>query len=633
LGGGIGQLKGVRGAGMRVFGPLTALSHLITGEEKYALAGRRWILRAALSDDWRAEHGGPADRPHAGEIEPYWSSFSGWYPRGFAGYMNHPFVVADSAFGVVVSYDLLYHCFTDAEKELIEQAFVERGTYILADTLRHARDFYVKMNQGILFAMPLLMETAFLQQRDPVYADLHAWTLAFMDEFARGPWNEEGVFGEGPGYGVGTLEELVEAFPILAACHDARIEDLLAPELPQIMTYLLNVRSTWDDERFKQRPHFLGLSDGSEENWIHPAILAFYVRYLRNPVAQYLWNESYADKELQGLPTLLSLGEEMAPAEPALPPAHVYRDQPMVFFRTGWRPGDTLVCLNAIRHVTCHGHKDRGAVIFEYNGEALLPDPGMIGYSEPASAAYHETFCHSTITFSQRSQLGGMEPYATAITDFFSTSGDQCPGNPAGIDWASVDLTAVYPQAARVQRHVLFLRPEVCLLYDEVEAIAEEQIEVNFTCLAEPRRQAESGSYLGSTGRNHPLLATISDGPLTSAVSNWSTHWPEIPSYRLVWATEWPVKTARFVTVLAPWPVGGPELHVTPIREGDLLGFEIQAGARTETFVTASRGGLEWQGLSTDGRALVARQQGGGVVAAASLTGAQIRPLMAPDSA
>ena len=48
----------------------------------------------------------------------------------------------------------------------------------------------------------------------------------------------------------------------------------------------------------------------------------------------------------------------------------------MAFFRTGWRPGDTLLCLNALRQVTGHGHKDRGSIIFEFGGEALVPDPG-----------------------------------------------------------------------------------------------------------------------------------------------------------------------------------------------------------------------------------------------------------------
>ena len=105
--GGMGLPKGLLGAGMRVFAPTVAITHLITGEKKYAVACRRWILRAARSDDWRGDHGGCVLRPQIGEVLPYWDSFTGWYPRGFAGYMNHPFMVADVAFGVVVAYDML----------------------------------------------------------------------------------------------------------------------------------------------------------------------------------------------------------------------------------------------------------------------------------------------------------------------------------------------------------------------------------------------------------------------------------------------------------------------------------------------------------------------------------------------
>ena len=95
-GGGIGQPKGVLGAGMRLFAPTVALTHLLTGEPRYAVAVRRWLLRAADAEDWRGDHGGCVSRPNVGDRLPYWDSFTGWYPRGFAGYMNHPFMVADA---------------------------------------------------------------------------------------------------------------------------------------------------------------------------------------------------------------------------------------------------------------------------------------------------------------------------------------------------------------------------------------------------------------------------------------------------------------------------------------------------------------------------------------------------------
>ena len=115
-GGGIGQPKGVMGGGMRLFAPTVALAHLLTGEARYAVAVRRWLLRAAHAGDWRGDHGGCVSRPNIGDRLWYWDSFTGWYPRGFAGYMNHPFMVADVAFGVVVAYDMVYHALDDRER-------------------------------------------------------------------------------------------------------------------------------------------------------------------------------------------------------------------------------------------------------------------------------------------------------------------------------------------------------------------------------------------------------------------------------------------------------------------------------------------------------------------------------------
>ena len=80
-GGGIGQPKGVMGGGMRLFAPTVALAHLLTGEARYAVAVRRWLLRAAGAEDWRGDHGGCVSRPNVGDRLWYWDSFTGWYPQ------------------------------------------------------------------------------------------------------------------------------------------------------------------------------------------------------------------------------------------------------------------------------------------------------------------------------------------------------------------------------------------------------------------------------------------------------------------------------------------------------------------------------------------------------------------------
>ena len=614
-GGGIGQPKGVMGAGMRLFAPTVALAHLLTGQARYAVAVRRWLLRAAHAGDWRGDHGGCVSRPNIGDRLWYWDSFTGWCPRGFAGFMNHPFMVADVAFGVVVAYDMVYHALDNRERATIEDAFARRGVYLLADKLQQRRDYYVAMNQGILFALPLLMMTAFLRGRDPVYERLFAWTRQFLAEFARRPWNEEGVCGEGPGYGVGTLLELVEAQPIIAACTGASLEETFPAPARKAMHYIQHVRSTWDSPVWEHRPHFLGLSDGSEYHWVSGEVCAFFAGALGDPVAGLFWQELFAESPPESLTCLINLPGEPAAAEPELPPAHVYRDQPMAFFRTGWQPGDTLLCLNALRQATGHGHKDRGSIIFEFGGEALVPDPGMIGYSDPASDQYHETFCHSTVTFAQRSQLGGTGSFPVRVVDFASSSGPDCPGAEGGIDWAIFDLTAVYGEARRVVRHLLFLRPDICVLYDEVEIESALPVERNFTLLGAPA--VDGTAVVARTERNALHLLALGSEPLTATSSGWGTHWPEIPAHRVVVGTAAPTTRFRGLTVLAAAGCDQEQPRLDAIADrNDLQAVSVTRGDRRDLilFGDGRRIGTvscDDSVLEVDGRAAVVRLRGG----------------------
>ncbi len=620
VGGGVGYPKGFRGAGMRTFGPAVAITHLITGEDKYAAACRRWILRAARSDDWRGEHGGLVDRPLIGEEWGYDDSFTGWHPRGFAGYMDHPFFVADSAFGIVTAYDMLYHCFNPAEREEVEQSFARHGTYILYDKLRQSRTFYVGMNQGVLFALPLLMQTAFLRRGDPVYEQMHRWTLEFLLEFGARPWSGEGVCGEGPGYGFGTVNEYVEALHPIAACLNRPVSDAITPALRNTMVWLQHVRSTWQPEG---KPQFLGYSDASAGGWVQGDMLAFFSRYLRDGVAQHFWEERFPDDPPASLPTLLTVQGDTQATLPDLPPAKVFRDQPMAFLRTGWQPGDTLLALTNLRQVSGHGHLDRASVILEFNHEQLLLDPGMIGYSDPASAQYDETFCHNTLSLSGRSQSGGTAVFDTSIAGFLTTSGDRCPGQPGGIDWVIADSGAVYPEARRFHRHVVFLRPGIVVLFDDVETKTPETLELNFTCLGP--LAAEGDAFVSTTRRNRLIIHTQATQPLAHRFSSWGTHWPHIPSYRLIRSTTAPARECAFVTVLAPHALADPAPRVEAL---DLAGwFGARIATPAEQMVVAWRlvaDAAPLPGIETDARAVALRWMGGRLSGAAMLGGRRL---------
>lgn len=626
-GGGLGQPKGLMGAGMRVYAPQVAVTHLITGEEKYAIAARRWILRAAVSDQWRAEGTGSVNRPQIGDLLPYSDSFTDWHPKGFAGYMNIPYHVGDTGFGAAVAFDMLYHCFNAEERRLVEEAFADKGVYILYDKLRHYRDFYVKFNQGAWFATPLFMQAAFLRDNDPVYEDMYNWTLKFLKDFGQdGPYSEDGVLREGAGYGDYALLLYIDALKAMSAAEDVPVTDMITPAFMNAMEYFQHTRST-----SHKKPLTLAWSDNGGKNWVQGVVLACYARYLKDPAAQYLWNESYSDAYCEDVQTMILLADSnpVEAQEPNLPPAKVFWDEPLVFFRDGWKYGDTLLAMANIRHMVGHGHKDRASIILEYNGEELILDPGMVNYFNPLARQYQETFCHNTLTFSQQSQSGneavlsgGDKVYDTSNRGFISTSGAVCPGRKGGIDWVITDATAVYPQAEKFQRHILFLRPGVFVLYDDIEAKKPERMEINFTCNGP--LCAEGNTFTSSTAKNKLFIHSVANRPLKYDFVKWGTSKPDVPSYRLIRSTAEREKSCGFLTTILPTAVSEKKPRITKTEMNESI--IIRVFTDDIEYIIAHQPGerLAESGIQTDAKLAVFTREHGRLVGGAMLMGSKL---------
>ena len=151
----------------------------------------------------------------------------------------------------------------------------------------------------------------------------------------------------------------------------------------RVLECLTYMRSTWEVLGLNGKPHFLGISDGSEVEWIGPDVLAFFAGRLRDPVARYFWDERFgAGTAPASLPALLHL-QDGQPAPPELPPAAVYRDQPMAF---GWRIGDSLMMLNNIREITGHGHRDRLRRDLRVRRRAAPPGSGQDRLRRPVGS-------------------------------------------------------------------------------------------------------------------------------------------------------------------------------------------------------------------------------------------------------
>jgi hypothetical protein len=254
-------------------------------------------------------------------------------------------------------------------------------------------------------------------------------------------------------------------------------------------------------------------------------------------------------------------------------------------------------------------------VVFEYRGEPLLRDPGMVGYGENVAELYKQSFCHTLPSFSGKGQLREAPVQGALVPAYLSTSGDRCPGLPGGIDWVTLDLTSFYPDAVRAIRHVVFLRPDTLLLLDDLEAKQDETIELNFTCTG-PLRNVMAG-WMSDAKRSRLALRTGANRGQAWTSLPWGSHWPELPTYRLHGATVEPTKELRAMTVAAAAPMDAAEPQTERLSLPRRIGVR---SSTTEGAVLAFWGEPipREQGVTTDGSILVVRMVGGRLAGAAA---------------
>jgi len=162
------------------------------------------------------------------------------------------------------------------------------------------------------------------------------------------------------------------------------------------------------------------------------------------------------------------------PALPAQPPGpehlDVRLDNDWVVSRTGWRPEDGVLAFRSGGPGN-HEHADRNSLIFKVHGERLLNDPLRAGYSPKLERwKLRQTSAHNALLVAGQGHQyhdgreGTNASWAWARIQRYQT----------GAGWMSLtsDATEAYelvrPDVRRVRRTVVYLKPEILILLDEV---------------------------------------------------------------------------------------------------------------------------------------------------------------------
>ncbi|MDI1336862.1 MAG: heparinase II/III family protein [Lacunisphaera sp.] len=209
------------------------------------------------------------------------------------------------------------------------------------------------------------------------------------------------------------------------------------------------------------------------------AIASWVARTHRDPLSQHVAQNIGSMKSHFGLIWFDEAAPAAAPA-PALLDARLSND--IVVSRTGWTAEDGVVALRSGGPAN-HEHADRNSVIFKAHGERLFHDPFRAGYSYTTPRwKLRLTTAHTALLINGSGHQyhdgheGTNASWAWARVQSFRTG----PGWMTVTSDATEAYALVLPEAQRVDRTVIFLKPDVLLLLDRVTLATAEPVQLRF---------------------------------------------------------------------------------------------------------------------------------------------------------
>lgn len=191
-----------------------------------------------------------------------------------------------------------------------------------------------------------------------------------------------------------------------------------------------------------------------------------------------------------------------------------------VYSRSGWDSGATWVNLIAGTYSESHQHQDQGALLI-YKGGWLMGDAGL----GSRNGLMQDTGAHSLVR---------IDNGTTTVKQVVNTS-SKLVGLHGGDTWlyAAADLTPAYGGNAavqKVQREIVFLKPNVVVVYDRVATAAGTS---QVWQLASPTVPAISGATTTIAGAHPLVVRRLIPAAATSGTTSMASVSGYLSGYRL----------------------------------------------------------------------------------------------------
>jgi len=545
--------------------PLLALCWLLSGERKYLDAARAWALASCGYATW-----------------------------GLGKTDGMDLAAGHQLYGLALVYDWCHADLGDEARRTIRETLVKRTSAMFQAAAENRIWWQKSYLQNHLWVNVCGMSAAGFALYGE-HDDALKWVGLPLDKFRRtmealGP---DGASHEGVGYWEYGVEYLLKFMDLARELLNV---DLYACDwwknTAQYRLYLSLPRDAWTS-----RSNIVDLADCPRGNWYGPDyLLRHLAARFRDGHAQ--WLAAQVDAANVDAPAARWLNLVWHdPSVPEQPPADLpllrhFSDMGIVAARSDWSGKEALVvfkCGPFIGHEAVqkfsydpgggHVHPDTGHFVVFAEGEWLVRD-------DVYSAKF--TSQHNTLLIGGKGQLGegktwfnGGEPLAVKarprVTRAVST--------PA-LDQITGDATEAYPGKLglkRFVRHLLFLKPDVLIVVDDVALDKPAEVELRFHTEF-PAERSGDGGWL-ARGKK----AVLRLEPLTSEDVKISSGADEIQGEhgsKVGQLTSVRLKTERAAwrnAVACSWSAAGKEpVHVTAKLGDARWGFTV--GGRTVTF-------------------------------------------------
>ncbi len=441
-----------------------AMAYLLTGDEQYAHQAARVISAAKDWSTWVYEF-------HKGLLADL----------GTAGALRH--------FGI--AYDWAYNGMTEAERQGCRET-IGVGLSAWLDAVRggvwwHRSPRYnwtaVCCGGGGLAGLALLGE-------DPkaisVLAEAYPPVVRFL-----GFGGSDGGYPEGTsywGYGVSHATLYAEALQVFT---EGEVDLFKHPFL----------QATWQFPLYMHCPpagtiNFADCGYGRPD----PRLTLQIGRQIGNPYAVWYYRNSPGSSTLD----LLWDTPDLIAREPSdIPQSKHFRGIDWAALRSGWDRDATIFGIRGGNNGENHGMLECGNFVINSRGDRLIVDHGSQTYThEYFSARRWESYranSHGSnvVLVDDLDQLPGYD-HMGHINDFFTSE---------AVDYLNLDATGTYPDfVKRLQRRVLFIKPDLLVMLDDVQA--EGQRTYEWRCHPLDEQSTSLGEGAMRIANTHAQLAT-----------------------------------------------------------------------------------------------------------------------------